>query len=234
MDTKTSFTFESIEAQFSEAIKQGYHIITCAEFHQRKKSGTLEPKTLINRIDVDFSIKKAEKIGEFMNRLRIKASFFIRLHAPEYNPFSFENYRIIKYLIESGHEIGYHSEVIDESEIWNEDAEECLKRDIDIINKIFNIKILGTAGHGGMTEFNNLDFWINRKPEDFGLLYEAYSWMNDTFYISDSEWIRWKCYDKGNLRKGDIRSLGEHAKDNHEIIYSLIHPASYFNNHFYE
>ena len=85
-----------------------------------------------------------------------------------------------------------------------------------------------------MTGLNNLDFWKGRRPEEFGLLHEAYSCMNDTFYISDSEWTRWKCYDKGNLRKLDIRSLGEHVKDNHEIIYSLIHPSSYFNNHFYE
>lgn len=51
-------------------------------------------KILINRVDIDFSVKKAVKLGKIFNDLGIKATFFIRLHAPEYNPFSFENYQL--------------------------------------------------------------------------------------------------------------------------------------------
>ena len=50
---------------------------------------------LINRIDVDLSVKKAEIIVDILNSLNIKATFY-PLHAPEYNVFSFENYRILK------------------------------------------------------------------------------------------------------------------------------------------
>ena len=32
----------------------------------------------------------------------------------------------------------------------------------------------GVASHGGMTGLNNLDFWKDREPSDFGLTYEAY------------------------------------------------------------
>ena len=62
--------------------------------------------------------------------------------------------------------MGYHSEVIDQATIWGEDEEACLLRDIEILNKMFNTKIVGIASHGGMTGLNNLDFWKNRKAVD--------------------------------------------------------------------
>ena len=182
-----------------------------------------------------MSVKKAERLGRIFNELGIKASFFIRLHAKEYNPFSFENYRIVKFLIDSGHEIGYHSEINDAAVIWDENAEKCLVRDINVINEMFGIRIKGVASHGGLTGINNLDFWMNKSAIDFNLLYEAYDWFDNTFYISDSEWIRWKCYNKGKHITNDHRSLEEHLfASNHKIIYLLIHSDTYYDNHLYE
>jgi hypothetical protein len=227
------FTFSNIEKQYKQAIVDGYLFVTCEEYASLR-CNNLSDKTIIHRIDVDYSIKKAERLGEIFNKLGIKASFFIRLHAPEYNPFSFENYRIIKFLIDSGHEIGYHSEVIDQEAIWQENAEENLIRDIDVINRIFNIEIKGTASHGGMTGLNNKDFWKERKAETYGLMYEAYEFLKEAFYISDSEWTQWKCYDKGVLVKGERKTFGEHLKDGHPLIYLLIHSDTYFDHNFYE
>ena len=238
MKYKFHFTFDNIKAQYIKVIDSGYKIITCKEYLEYKHSSF--SKLLVNRVDIDCSVKKAEKLGLIYNELGIKASFFVRLHAPEYNPFSFENYRIIKFLIDSGHEIGYHSEVIDQSVIWHEDAEECLIRDIYILNKMFNINVCGVASHGGMTGLNNLDFWKDKKASDDGLLYEAYeesenfNLFQESFYISDSEWTQWKCYNKGKLVNGDNRSLSEHVMDHHNLIYFLIHSDTYFDRHFYE
>jgi len=234
------FTFNNIQHQYMAAIDSNYKFITCSDYYNLKKRNKPIVKTIVNRIDIDVSVKKAEKLIDIFNDLNIKASFFIRLHANEYNPFSFENYRIIKKAIQTGHEIGYHSEIIDQSAIWNENAIDCLIRDIDVINRIFNIKIYGVASHGGMTGLNNLDFWKDKKAEDFGLLYEAYDiqpnfdLFNNSFYISDSEWIRWKCYNRGKLVHNDNRTFEEHLKDEHNLIYLLIHSDTYFNNHFYE
>jgi hypothetical protein len=237
-NNKFEFTFQSIQDQYDFAIKNEYSVITCAEYASKYWSKRKNPKTkiLINRIDIDYSVKKAEKLGQIFNQLGIKGSFFIRLHAPEYNPFSFENYRIIKHLIESGHEIGYHSEVIDQSAIWGEDAEKCLIRDVDTLNRMFNIEIKGVASHGGMTGLNNLDFWKDKKTSDFGLLYEAYDWFDKTFYISDSEWTQWKCYDHGKLLEDDRRTFEQHiVEGGHKVvIYLLIHSDTYFKYHFYE
>ena len=234
----SNFTFQSLENQLNLAKQNGYQFITCAEFVKQKKS--LNSKTIVHRVDIDASPKKAERLCYIFESLGIKATFFVRLHAAEYNPFSFENYRILKGIAAAGHEIGYHSEVVDQQAIWNEDATDCLKRDLAVLNEMLGVKVKGVASHGGLTGLNNLDFWKNRDPSDFGLSYEAYDeteafgLFKNSFYISDSEWYRWKCYDNGELIPGDNRSLAEHLRNNHPLIYLLIHPDTYYDKHIYE
>ena len=207
------FTYNYIEEQYKQVKEMGYKFITCEEYVKKKSILKASDKVVVNRVDVDLSVKKTKKLLAIFDKLDIKATFFLRLHAPEYNPFSFENYRIIKYLIESGHELGYHSEVIDQSIIWNEDATDCLLRDIKTMNTMFNINVKGIASHGGLTGLNNLDFWKDKKASDFGMLYEGYdhqpeyNLFQESFYVSDSEWTRWKCYDKGVLVKDDRRTV---------------------------
>ena len=232
------FTFANIEEQYKLALNNGYKFITCSEYYETKNK--LAPLTIVNRIDIDQSVKKAERLRRIFYRLGIKATFFVRLHAPEYNPFSFENYRILKSIINDGNEIGYHSEIIDQANIWNEDPSMCLKKDIKILNKMLDIKIKGVASHGGMTGLNNLDFWNDKVPAEFDLCYEAYqnsiefNLFNNSFYISDSEWTKWKCYENGKLLVNNRKSFGEHCKDKRSLIYLLIHPETYYDNHFYE
>jgi hypothetical protein len=246
MDSTFSFTFKSLRKQFEIALINNYSIIPCIDYVRRKKELKREDRTkageklLINRIDIDISCKKAKRLAEIFNDLNIKGTFFVRLHAHEYNPFSFENYRCLKYIIDNGHEIGYHSEVIDEAAIWNEDKSQCLVRDIKVLENIFNIKISGVASHGGMTGLNNLDFWKDKTASDFGLLYEGYDrekefdLFHNSLYVSDSSWTYWKCYVNGILKEGDRRNLGEHCNNGHPIIYALIHPDTYYDEHFYE
>lgn len=238
MNNDFHFTFANIEAQYRAAMDAGYQFMTCLEYAEHK--GNLSDLTVVNRVDIDLSVKKADRLRDMFDRLGIKASFFVRLHATEYNPFSFENYRILKAIRDSGHEIGYHSEIVDQATIWDEDAADCLSRDIDVLNRILNIKVKGIASHGGMTGLNNLDFWRDRKAEEFGMVYEAYgkteefNLFDSAFYISDSEWTRWKCYSNGVICHNDRRSFGEHVVDMHPLIYLLIHPDTYYDRHFYE
>ena len=92
----------------------------------------------------------------------------------------------------------------------------------------------------GGTGLNNLDFWSDKKPSEFNLLYEAYDKSTDfglferSFYVSDSEWTRWKCYDHGVLREGDRRTPKEHLLEKHPLVYLLIHPDTYYDKHIYE
>ena len=234
------FTFSKLSDDLKSVLDHGYKILTCSQFIDAKKSGELPMLTLVLRVDIDVSVKKAARLGEIFKDQGINGTFFLRLHANEYNPFAFENYRIIKQLIQEGNEIGYHSEIIDQAEIWNETPDDCLMRDIAVMELVFGIKIRGVASHGGMTGLNNLDFWVTRKPSDFGLDYEAYDKENafnlfhNSRYISDSEWTKWKAYENGALIHDDRRSFREHLSDKCPLIYLLLHPETFFDRHFYE
>ena len=109
-----------------------------------------------------------------------------------------------------------------------------------IIGQMLETNIYGIASHRGMTGFNNLDFWKDRKASDFGAVYEAYdeqgpfNLFKNSFYISDSEFTKWKCYDKGELLVGDRRTPIEHFGDQHPLIHMLIHPDTYYHRHIYE
>lgn len=233
------FTYQYIEEQYRQTINFGYEFITCKEYVKRKKTLQNE-KIVVNRVDIDFSVKKCARLLAIFKKLNIKATFFIRMHAREYNPFSFENYRILREIVRSGHELAYHSEIMDASMIWGEDPEDILLRDLSLLSTAFNVKISGIASHGGATGINNLDFWSNRIAQDYGLDYEAYDATNEfglfnsSLYVSDSEWTQWKSYQNGKLLKNDRSSLAEHARDGHSIIYLLIHPDTYFDLHIYE
>ena len=227
------FTFKYLEEAFNLALEYGYHIIKCEEYLEYKYH---YDKVLINRVDIDLTCIGAKRISEIFNRLNIKGTFFVRLHAEEYNPFSFENYKSLKYIVDNGHEVGLHSEIIDASKYWKLSSTKVLLRDIDILNEMLGIKIKGIASHNQETGNNNLDFWKDKKPADFGLLYEAYdnqpefNLFNESVYVTDSNYTYWKCYKKGIMDENDKRWLHEHIKDNNKILYTLIHPITYMEN----
>lgn len=233
------FTFANIEAELAAVLAHGYRAVTCADYIGEKAAGRLD-RLFVNRVDIDFSVTKSLRLAEIFDRLGIKGTFFVRLHAPEYNPFSFENYRCLRAIRDAGHEIGYHSEVVDQATIWEEDAAANLRRDLDVLSRMLDIEVRSVASHGGMTGLNNLDFWKDRTPAEFGLLYEAYDrepafdLFHNSRYVSDSNWTHWKSYHDGVVREGDRRSPAEHAAEGPPVIYSLIHPDTYFDRHFYE
>ena len=235
---REEFTFNGLKSMFEELLNNNYKVLTCREYIEWKQNKSNQ-KIFVNRVDIETSCKKAKVLAEVFNSLNIKASFFIRLHAEEYNPFSFENYKCLKYIRDTGHELAYHSEIIDQAHIWSEDARENLIRDINVINRIFNTKIDGIASHGGFTGLNNLDFWNDHKASEFGLLYEGYdkqpefNLFYESIYISESN-IKWKCYKNGVLMEGVSKTIAEHAKDGYPVLYSLIHPEYFFNSHIYE
>ena len=70
--------------------------------------------------------------------------------------------------------IGYHSEIVDQAAIWNEDAATTLRRDLAVMEAMLGGPVRGVASHGGVTGLNNLDFWDDHNAAEFGLSYEAY------------------------------------------------------------
>ena len=53
---KPNFSFSELESQLQKAVNMGYQILTCAEYAERK--GNIDQPTIVNRIDIDVSVKK--------------------------------------------------------------------------------------------------------------------------------------------------------------------------------
>ena len=229
-----NFTFEYYKTIFEQAIADGYEIITLKEYFSDEYDK--ESKILVNRIDVDIKIDRHRIIYKIFKDLNIKGSIYVRLHAPEYNLCTINNINIIKDLISIGCEIGLHTELEDVRGYCNIDTEKLLGSKINFLELLFNTKIYGTASHGDMTHYNNLDFWKTNKPEHYGLLYEAYDeklWKHCR-YVSDSEWTQWKAYNNGEVIEGDRRTPIEHMKEEVPVLHLLTHPESWYDTYIYE
>jgi len=197
--TPCDYSLKHYEETLQKAKDLGYKFVSCQEYFFNHKEYEAENKKIfINRVDIDISCKKAKRVADIFEKLDIHGTFFVRLHGDEYNPFSFENYLILKEILRRN-EIGLHSEIIDCSKIWKEEnIVKILFRDIYTFEEMFDMDINGIASHGGLTGYNNLDFWKENQPEYFNILYEAYDdFLFKNFYISLLLLTGWKCYDKG-------------------------------------
>lgn len=229
------FTFATYKEIFQKALDNDYEIITLKEFFLEEYNK--EKKILVNRIDVDIKIDRLKVFYEIFKELKIKASIYLRLHAPAYNLLTIGNIKIIQDLASIGCEIALHTELEDVGEYCKVDKKELLSKEITLFELILKQKVYGTASHGDMTPYNNLDFWKENKAEDFGLLYEAYDkklW-DHCRYVSDSEWTQWKAYKNGKLLQGDRRTPIEHIEEDlPPVLHLLTHPESWYKGYIYE
>jgi len=229
-----NFTYVHYKEIFKTALDEGYQVITLADWFQAKYDSS--KKVLINRVDVDDNISRLWIMGGIYQELGIKASIFMRLHTKNYNLLFFDNMNLVRRLSAMGNEIGLHSEIVDVDAISKIAPEKALRAGLDLMQNLFDIQSYGVASHGDMTPNNNLDFWKEHSPSEFGLLYEAYDkqlW-NNSLYVSDSEFTRWKAYDRGRLLQGDTRCACEHIKSGAPVIYLLTHTCSYYNTYIHE
>lgn len=240
VDKYHQFSFDYLDTTIQKLISHGFSFTNCLGYYNYKLTDVTPNNLVVLRVDVDISLGKVKDFLDIFKRHNIKSTFFIRLHAKEYNPFSFENYLILKDILAQGHEIGLHSEVIDQSVIWGEQASSWLKKDISTLEQLLGIKVNGVASHGGLTGLNNLHFWDSYSPLDFDLKYEAYDKEKEfglfwnSLYISDSDWTQWKFYMDGNQIEIIEPNFLDFALKNKKIIYMLIHPETFYHNHPHE
>ena len=74
---KYNFTWNNLENEYSAIIDKGYQIITCEEYVKIK--GNLPDKVVVNRIDIDLSVKKVINILDIFDKLNIKGTFFFKV-----------------------------------------------------------------------------------------------------------------------------------------------------------
>jgi hypothetical protein len=229
-----NFTFKDYRKIFEAAREFDYDVISMRNFFEG--SYDRSRKVIVNRVDVDVKINRIPKILSIWKETGASGTFFLRFHAPGYNLFNIGNLHITRSIVDAGCEIGLHTELEDLKGFLGIDPEVVLRQELALLENLSGTKIVGTASHGDMTDFNNLDFWKTRSAKDFGLLYEAYDaplWKNSR-YVSESEWTRWKAYDNGELRQDDRRNPMEHMSEGAPVINLLTHPETWYDYYVYE
>ncbi len=56
---KSDFTYKKLEEYYTSALSKGYKFLTCYDYYLKKAS--ISHPVIINRVDIDFSVKKAKK-----------------------------------------------------------------------------------------------------------------------------------------------------------------------------
>lgn len=170
------------------ATSKGYLFLTMEDW-VRQKDALKDSKVIVLRHDIDHDLKLTLKFARIEMTLGIKSTYFIRIHAKNYSPFSLENYRILKELISMGHEVALHHDC-DFASLVDEDSKEFLKRDKEIFEKLLGREVTGISSH----EPNKSEFVITDSDiSEFGFMYQAYSpkFIDEMKYISDSS-SRWR------------------------------------------
>jgi hypothetical protein len=214
------FTFEHYGSLLKTAKNNGYDFISMEEF----ANGRRADKFLIIRHDIEFSPSSALEFAKIENELGAKATYFVRVHADNYNPFGFKTYNAIKKIIELGHDIGLHYEHLDFSEITKQDPRTVISKEKKMLELIFDTPINGIAPHRDFTPIINRDYWKENDFHGLGFTFEAYmdDFFKGTFYLSDSlgKW------------SGEGKCLCHYiGKENK--IYVLIHPFYWYKTSYH-
>jgi len=173
------FTHSHYKACIEYALENGYEFLAMKDALGELPAG----KVIIMRHDEDLSLPAMYNLGKIENELGIRATYFIRLHAQNYNLLSQDSYSIVHKIIEMGHEIGFHYEIHTHPALVNREKE-LFDRSKSLMESVLGTEIIGMSYHEP-ARFRNK---INERELPKGIQYEAYQkrFMDNFKYISDS------------------------------------------------
>jgi len=193
------------------------------ETHKFSNFSNCSDNDIILRHDVDVSLKSAQQMAEIENKLGISSTFFILIHAELYNPFSITSSKIIKKIVQLGHNLGLHYDT--EFYLQNQlDPTETIKNEIKLLEQHFNTTIKVVSAH---------DPSLNQKLEIKlpNNILNAYSeeFYVKRKYISDSvQFWRQDCFCKHFQTSSKLQVLihpiwwSIDNKQRSEIMYQLL------------
>jgi hypothetical protein len=169
----------------SLVVSRGFRTWRFNDFWRERPSGG---RALLLRHDVDVSLELAREMAEIEAEFDVHSTYFVRVHASGYNPFSRPSYVALQRLHELGHEVGLHHEV--GTFPAHGSASELLKREADYLTAAVGRRPTGTAMHiPGHSAHQVTDADLVAA----GLTYEAGSPIfNDHMRFASDSNQRWK------------------------------------------
>ena len=173
------FTHSHYKACILYAIDSGYKFLRMKDALNESDN----EKVILMRHDLDMSLPAAFNLAKIEGDLGIKATYFVRLHAKNYNLLSQESYSFAHKIIEMGHEIGLHYELHIHPTLLPRE-EEIFMHSKALLESLLDTEITGMSYHEP-ARFMNEDDKRELPP---GIQYEAYEerFIGNYKYISDS------------------------------------------------
>lgn len=227
-----NFSHQHYRYILEKAIKSNFKITNFCCYKTYKNVD----KIIILRHDVDYSPQRALALAKIENALKLKATYFVRVHGQHYHPFDKESWLIFKKILNLGHEIGLHTEARDLSRIFKINPFELFCREKEILEIVFKIKILSASEHGDF--FRKSNYWqktlLTQKHKSILKIRHIPEDLRDFYYLSDS-CSQWK---KGclceNLEKFDKMQVlihpdhwGRGAKEEIRKLIKAAYPNVY-------
>ncbi len=159
--------------------KNSFQTITIEEFHKSKYDKS-KPFILI-RHDVDRRPNSSLEMAKIESSMGVKATYYFRTIPKTLKP------KIIKEIVDLGHEIGYHYESLAETNGDYKRAIEDFEENLQKLNEIYPIKTI--AMHGRPTsKWDSRLLWDRYEYKKYGIDIEPYFDIDfqKILYITDA------------------------------------------------
>jgi len=228
MRLNRDFTLTKFRELCDAISSSGYEVLTIRKYLNKADK---PEKFIIVRHDIDGNINLGLKMAEIERESGIHSTYYIRMVKSAFNPI------IIRKIVDMGHEVGYHYEVLDKAKGDKSRAIEIFREELSMLRDVCDVDTICMHGNP-RTSWDNRDLWKDYRFEDYGITGEAYLSVDfgDVLYLSDTgrNWgSRYKVKDTVNSVYGkdilskinttdDVIRLLKQGKFNK--IYILSHP----------
>lgn len=178
------FTYKHYKETITRYKQANYEVISFQEYisdSEKYDAG----KFMILRHDIDLNMHSAFRMAQADHEVGVHSTFFIRIHADRYNPFSYENISYLNQIQDMGHEIGLHFEPGMAFE-FSKDPYSYANDQKMIFEALIRKPFIGMSTHEP-ARADAPDF-IENIFKEWGLKYHAYEdrFIKDIKYLSDS------------------------------------------------
>lgn len=216
-----SFRFAHYREMLERARAEGYALVAFRDHDPSRR------RIVILRHDLDtrIAVERAIRFAEIEAELGATATYFVRVHAPDYNPFDYRTYTAIRRILAMGHEIGLHHEVVDMSAVTGEDPVVLFRREKAMLETVVDGSVTATSQHGDYSAYSNPDyhqFFDRHSKQELGIhtVSSEPQFAEAMKYLSDSNGI-WPegCF---------CQHIGQ--RDRYQV---LTHPDQWFDEHYH-
>ncbi len=141
---------------------------------------------VIMRHDIDNSIECALHLAEFENAMGANSTFFVLLTSDFYNVFSLNNMKMLKQIMNLGHEIGLHFDEVRYPDAGIEDISRLILQEAEVLSKVIESKVSTVSMHRPSKNVLSANIEIPGMVNSYGKVY-----FEDFKYLSDSR-RRWR------------------------------------------